>query len=293
MNYSMQVNFDNFKVRCSQISVALAESRANPTLTEKQAEKLKELEEKATLTDNQKIELAELLVKKENSSKVILPDGYIDYLCKEYSYMTTGKIGVDKEFMELEQMEKGKIVELESIATLCIVDGVLYTPNDTKERVSNDYLSGEVDAYLGESIIGASVIPDLKSIWDYPTFLSKIRKPLSLANRYQIQGYLDITGAPTGFIADVLINTPDSVVESIKWKLLRKLGSTTDESPEFQEAWRTIRHSMYFDDIPVKQRVNKKYVEPFSEHEKNKLYDRVKHGREWLWKFHEERIQFQ
>lgn len=286
----MDFNFDNFKVRCSQISVAMADSRSNPPITEKQAEKLAELEKKATLTDNQKAEMADLLVKLENSKKIILPDGYIDYLCAEYSYITTGKIAVDKEFLALEQMEKGKIVELESVATLCIVDGVLYTPNDPKERVSNDYLTGEVDAYLGESIIGSSVIPDIKSIWDYPTFLAKINKPLSLANKYQVQGYMDISGAQEGFIADVLINTPDTVVESIKWKLLRKLGATTDESPEFTEAWQKLLHSMYFDDIPVKQRVNKKYVQPFTEFERNKLYDRVKYGREYLWRFHEQRI---
>ena len=34
----MDFNFDNFKVRCSQISVAMADSRSNPPITEKQAE---------------------------------------------------------------------------------------------------------------------------------------------------------------------------------------------------------------------------------------------------------------
>lgn len=288
----MDINFDNFKVRCSQISVALANSQSNPCITEKQTERLKELEAKSVLTDKMKDEMAELQVKKDNSTKIILPDGYISYLCAEYSYMTTGKIAVDKDFMSLDQMEKGKIVEIESIATLCMVDGVLYTPNDTKERVWNDFLSGEVDAYLGETIIGATVIPDVKSIWDYPTFLTKIRQPLSLANKCQVQGYMDISGASNGFIADVLINTPPATVEKIKWKLLNKLAgvAATEESPEFKKAWAVIERSMYFDDIPIKQRVNKKQVELFTEFERNKLYDRVKYGRDWLWKFHEERI---
>jgi hypothetical protein len=282
-------NFDNFKVRCSSISVALAESRSNPTLTEKQAEELADLEKKATLTEKQQEKLAELLVKKSNSSKVILPDGYIDYLCKEYSYITTGKIAVDKEFLELDQMEKGKIVEMESIATLCIADGTIYMPNDPKERVYNDYLSGEVDAYIGETIMTATVIPDIKSVWDYPTFLSKTTKQLSLNNKCQVQGYMDITGAKEGFIADVLVNTPDRVVESIKWKLLRKTGAATEESPEFVSAWKVVEKSMYFDDIPPKERVNKKYVEPLTDFERQKLYDRVKAGREWLWNFYEQR----
>lgn len=281
------INFDNFKVRCSQISVAEADSLSNPSITEKQSLRLKELESKDKLTDNMKSEMAELLVKKENSTKNILSDGYIGYLCAEYSYITTGKIAVDKEFLSLDQMVKGKIVEPESIATLCIADGVLYTPNDEKERVSNDFLTGEVDAYLGESIMTSTVIPDVKSIWDYPTFLTKINQKLSLANTKQIRGYMDITGATQGFIADVLINTPPEVVESIKWKLMRKLGSATEESPEFLRKWTIIERSMYFDDIPINQRVNKKYVEPFTEFERQKIYDKVKYGRDWLCKFHE------
>lgn len=286
-----EVDFDKFKVRCSQISIALANSQSNPCITEKQTERLRELEAKSTLTDKMKDEMADLLVKQENSTKVILPDGYIKYLCAEYSYMTTGKIAVDKDFLALDQMEKGKIVEIESIATLSIVDGVLYTPNDTKERVKNDFLSGEVDAYLGEEIIGASVIPDVKSIWDYPTYLGKLTEPLSAANNRQVQGYMDISGAQEGFIADVLINTPEKVIEKLKWKLLYKLGSATEESPEFVKAWEVITRSMFFDDIPIKQRVNKKKVEPFTDFERQKLYDRVKYGREWLWNFHEARLQ--
>lgn len=284
------INFDNFKVRCSQISVAEADSLSNPSITEKQSLRLKELESKDKLTDNMKNEMAELFVKKQNSTKSILSDGYINYLCAEYSYLTTGKIAVDKEFLSLDQMDKGKIVEQEAIATLCLVDGVLYTPNDEKERVQNEFLTGEVDAYLGETIKTATVIPDIKSIWDYPTFLSKIRQKLSSANRRQVQGYMDITGATQGFIADVLINTPPTVVESVKWKLMRKLGSATEESPEFLRKWVIIERSMYFDDIPIQQRVNKKYVEPFTEFERQKIYDKVKYGREWLCKFHEERI---
>ena len=286
----MSINFDDFKVRCSQISIALANSKSNPVLTENQSKILKELESKDKLTENMQLQLAELLVKKENSTKIILSDGYISYLCSEYSYITTGKIAVDKEFLSLDQMDKGNIVQEEAIATLCLADDVLYTPNDEKERVSNEFLTGEVDCYLGESIMTATVIPDVKSVWDYPTFLRKTQEELSLANSFQIKGYQDITGAKQGFVADVLINTPQQVLLILKSKLLYKLGCATDESHEFVRKWAIIERSMIFDDIPIPQRVNKKYVEPFTEFEKQKLYDKVKYGRDWLWKFHEKRI---
>lgn len=285
-----EFNFDLFKVRCSQISLVLANSRSTPVLTEKQSEELSKLEDAPTLTDKQKEKYADLLIRKDNAIKGLPSDSYITYLCAEYSYITTKKIAVDRDFMALDTMEKGKLVQDEAIATLCIADGVMYTPNDEKERVSNEYLTGEVDCYLGESIMTATVIPDVKSVWDYPGYLKKINEELSLANNFQIKGYLDITGANEGFIADVLINTPPQVMLSLKSKLLYKLGCATDESPEFVKAWETIQRSMYFDDIPIPQRVNKKYVDPFTDAERQKMYDKVKQGREWLWNFHEKRM---
>jgi hypothetical protein len=285
------INFDNFKVRCSAISQVMAESRSNPSITDKQLERLKELESKEKLTDKQKDELAELLTKQENSKQIILSDTCIKYLMAEYSYVTTGKISVDKEFMQVFAMEKGKAVEHLSLATLCLVDGVLYTPNGEKERVYNDYLSGEVDAYLGESIMTATVIPDVKSTFDYPTFLSKLHEPLSLANSWQIKGYLDITGASEGFIADVLTDTDEETINKIKYKLLNKLNCVTDESPEFVRQWEIIERSMIFRDINPKLRVNKKYVEPMTDSERQKLYDRIKACRDFLNKFHEKRLQ--
>lgn len=284
------IDFSKFKVRCHKISTILSDSRQSPSITEKQLQRLKELEDKKNnnnISQKQELELAELLLKQKNSQNVILSDGYISYLCEEYSYLTTGKINVDKKFLSLHEMEKGTIVELESIAILSMVDGVMYTPNTDKERISNEYLTGEVDAYLGETIMNSEKIPDIKSIWDYPTFLKKIVEPISLANKLQVQGYLDITGAREGFIANVLTNTPGVVLNSLKWKLLNKLGSVSEEAKEFKEAWEVVYKSMVFDDIPLNLRVSKSYVDKLSEFERNKVYDRVKQGREWLYNFHE------
>ena len=44
---------------------------------------------------------------------------------------------------------------------------------------------------------------------------------------------------------------------------------------------------MRFDHMPVHKRVHKIKIEPFSEFERQKLYDRVKIGRDWLNEFHE------
>jgi len=283
--------FEDFKVRCSAIHSVLASSRSNPVLTEKQSIRLDELQAKDTLSDKMKEEMAELLVKKENGTKVILSDTCISYLMAEYAWKTQKIVSVTRELMDIPQLQKGVLVEADSLLLLCKVDGVLYTPNindkDERERVYNDYLSGEVDAYVGESIIGATCIPDIKSIWDYPTFLCKIHEPLTTANDWQLKGYGDISGSKDLFVANCLINTPGNIIESLKFKLLKKLDVATEESPLFIEKWAIIERSMRFDNIPEHQRVFKKKVEPMTEFQKQQLYDRVKVCREWLNNFHE------
>ena len=286
------INFNEFKVRCSAISMALSNSRSNPTITEKQIIRLKELESKPSLTDKMKEEMAELLVKKENGTKVILSDTCISYLMTEYAWRTEGMVSVTKELIDIPQMQKGSIVESESLKLLSIVDGQIYNPNmdseGNRQRVSNEYLSGEVDAFVGESIMNATIIPDIKSIWDYPTFLCKIHEPLTTANDWQLKGYGDITDTSDLFVANCLIDTPQHIIEGVKWKLLSKLNVISEESPEFIEKWKIIERSMIFEGkIPHHKRVFKKKVEPMSDEQRQLLYDRVKVCREWLNIFHE------
>ena len=220
------MDFSNFKVRCSAISMAMSNSRSNPVLTEKHVLRLAELEEKPILTDKMQQEMAELLVKKDNGTKIILSDTCISYLMTEYAWRVEGKVSVTREIMDIPQMQKGTIVEADSLKLLSIVDGIIYRANENengeRERIYNEYLSGEVDAYVGDEIMGAKIIPDVKSIWDYPTFLCKIHEPLTLSNDWQIKGYMDISGAPDGFVANCLIDTPQHIIEAVKLKLLNK-----------------------------------------------------------------------
>lgn len=287
--------FDQFKVRCSAIGQVLANSQSNPILTEKQAVELKDLDAKDVLTDKQKERRAELVVKKGNGSKVILGDTCIAYLLTEYAWEVHKMVSVTRELMDIPQMQKGVLVEADSLILLSVVDGVIYKPNvndaGERERIYNEYLSGEVDAYVGEQIMGAEVIPDIKSNWDLPTFLRKIETKITNDNDWQIKGYMNISGAPKGFIANCLISTPEETLEGLKWKLLNKMHVATEEAPEFKSAWEVLKRSMNFEHIPAQQRVFKQHVQPMNDFERTRLYDRVKVCREWLNNFHHRYIQ--
>lgn len=286
-----EINFNEFRCRCSAISKLLTNGKEGQQITEKQLEELKKLEDKETRTQKQEEEMSRLQALKANTGKVVLGATCIEYLMEVYAWETQGMVSVSKESLDSMPIRKGKAGELEAGALLSLVDGVLYQRH--KERVFNDYLSGEIDFYVGESVYKATNITDTKNAFDYPGFLKKINNGLENGQKEQLQGYGDITGAPDLFIANCLISfTPDMVID-MEYKILRKVNAATTESPEFLELWPKIEKSMNFDQIPPAQRVSKIKVEPFTSFEQQKVYDRVKYCREWLYNFHEQRQKLQ
>lgn len=285
-----EINFDDFKVRCSAISKVLSNSRSNPQLTESQAKRIIELEDKldkkGQLTITQAGELASLREKEANGTKLVLSDTCIEYLMVEYAWKTEGMISVNKEAMDLAAMKKGKVVEAMSGKLLSLIDGVEYKVH--KDRIYNEYLSGEIDFYHGEHVMAATRIVDNKASWDYPIFLKKMHTGLEGGQKEQVQGYCDITGAGEGFIANTLVDTPDEIIEEMQYRLSKKLGCVTTEEPEFLKEWATWAKSMRFTKIPIHKRAHKIKIEPFTQFEREKLYDRVKVCREWLNNFHED-----
>jgi hypothetical protein len=284
-----EINFDEFKVRCSAISKVLSNSQSNPQITEKQTEVLakyrKKLDEGGKITENQQLEMAALIEKEANGAKIILSDTCIGYLMTEYAWKTEGMISVNSEAMDLVAMKKGKEVEAMSGKLLSLIDDVEYKVH--KDRIYNEYLSGEIDFYHGEDVMSAARIVDNKASWDYPIFLKKLHTGLEGGQKEQVQGYCDITGAGEGTIANTLVDTPDEIIEEMKYRLSKKMGCVTTEDTEFLKEWAKWERSMKFTHIPIHKRAHKIPIEPFTPFEKQKLYDRVKVCRDWLNNFHE------
>lgn len=284
------INFDDFKVRCSAIQKILSNSQSNPQLTEKQAEELtkfrKLLEDGLKLTEKQKETYIFLCEKEDNRSKIILSDTCISYLMEVYAWEVYGMIPVGKESMDLLGMRKGKKVETDSVSLLSEVDGLEYKIH--KDRIFNEYLSGEIDVYAGEHVYAAINVSDMKNATDYPTFLKKIHTGLENGQKEQIQGYGDITGAKDLYIVNSLVDCPEEDIIEMQWRVAKKMGAATTESTEFLEEWPKWERSMRFGRIPKHQRISKIKVDPFSDHKRQFLYDRVKICREWLNNFHEQ-----
>jgi hypothetical protein len=285
------INWDSFKCRCSSINKLLTNGAGGRQITEKQSAELKKLEEKEKRTPVQDEEILRLQALKSNSGNVVLGDTCITYLMEVYAWETEQMVSLNKEALETMPMLKGKKGEREAGLLLSVVDGEMYSAH--KERIFNEYLSGEVDFYLGDSIYAAKNITDIKTSFDYPIYLKKLHTGLESGQMEQLQGYGDITTAKELYVANCLVSFTPEMIEDMKWKIMRKTGAVTEESPDFKELWQTFERSMLYDHIHPNLRVSKIKIEPFTEFEKQKLYDRVKYCREFLYKFHEERIKIE
>ena len=285
---SKTVDWSAFKCRCSAITKMMSNKQGYAPLTELQEKKVLEFEQKEKdkgLTGPQKDELNAMIAKREMSKKIVLSDTCIEYLMQVYAWETEGMIPVDKESMEILSISKGKKQEKQAAVLLGFVDDVVY--KDHKERISNEFLSGEIDLYLGESVYEAHTVADIKNAFDYPGFLKKINNGLENGQQDQIRGYGAITNAKELYIANCLVDCTEENIEEVRWRVAKKFGAVTIESPEFLEEWKKWERSMRFEHIDPYKRVHKIKVEPFTEFERQKVYDKVKICRDWLGEFHE------
>lgn len=132
--------------------------------------------------------------------------------------------------------EKGTNQEDESIDLYCIVKRKMFKKN--VERLTNNYFTGELDLFEGETIKTATRTIDIKTCWDWTTFPSIVdNKP---DDDYEYQGYVynDLTGATSHIVAKCLVNTPADLITNEKRILAYKMHEIQggEESAEYIKA---------------------------------------------------------
>jgi hypothetical protein len=141
--------------------------------------------------------------------------------------------------------EKGTKVEPDSITLYSRVKKEMYKKNDM--RLEDDWFSGELDLYTGESITTAETVIDIKSSWDwttFPSFLDSDNKDYYA----QIQTYLSLTGAKKGVIAYCLVNTPAEMILDIKKRLQWQIQVIDPENDlDFKKACMEVEKNNIYD----------------------------------------------
>jgi hypothetical protein len=247
-------------------------------LTDKQSEKLLELQLKEKLTQRQQEEL-EMLISKRDAPPS-LSDTCTSYLKEVYIFQKYGKEPVGGAERSKYTM-KGKMVEDESIMMLSRIAKEEYTKNQI--RFKNEYLTGEPDIIVPKDGVPFKII-DIKSSYDFATLLSNFGFPLNPLYKYQVQGYMALTGAQEAEVSYCLVNMPQEMINSEKKRLFYALNVATEDAPEYIREIERLENNMTFDEIPIKERVLTFKVNRDDELIK-KMYERIEACRKWLQEF--------
>jgi hypothetical protein len=273
----------------------LQEARDNIVALEAKFESLKSKETKTALATLAKIEeaknaLPELELLKQ-AEPPPLTEGCKALLARLYAAEKYGKWSLFKDRGN-KYTSKGKDAEADSIALVSALDRRAYVKNDV--RIDNDYVSGVPDIIVGDSYDSIRYVIDVKTPYDMETFICNLGKPLCLQYQWQMQTYIWLTGAEIGEVSFCLVNSPAHLIRSEEYRLLDRMGVTTEEDPDYIEAKIQLVKNLTFDDMPVSDR-RIKYIVERDEEAHAKIAKRVEKCREYLVeieKLHLDAIEF-
>ena len=210
--------------------------------------------------------------KLSETSKTYLVDIYV-----------SNKYGRNNEFSN-KYVEKGLMVEDDSITLYSRIKKDFFKKNE--DMLSNQYLKGTPDLYIGETIQEAEKIIDIKSSWDIYTFFRTISKALNKTYYWQMQGYMALTGAKSATLAYCLIDTPEVLINDEKRRMMYKMGVATEVNELYLEACKLIDYNMTYDDIPLKNRLLEYHIDRNDE-DIDLMYYKITKAREYLQELEE------
>jgi hypothetical protein len=176
-------------------------------------------------------------------------------------------------------IQKGLLVEEDSITLYSRVTKTFHKKNELP--LSNAFIKGTPDLYVGASIKEASHIIDIKSSYDIFTFFRNHNNDLNNLYYWQVQGYMDLTGAKSASVAYCLVDTPDVIINDEKRRLMWKMGVATDENEDFKKACEELDRLLTYSDISMRERVIEFRVER-NQDDIDRMHNRVEKAREYL-----------
>jgi len=204
-------------------------------------------------------------------------------LIKIYNQVCYGR----KKDITTKQMDKGTICEPESIKLYSLVEGKLFYKNE--EKLENEWFTGHPDIFLGDNIMNADQVDDIKSSYELDTFMPKLIESVDKSYEAQMNVYYDLCNCQGGNLVYCLVDCPESVLENEKKKLLYSMNVISEISPEYLIAVAELEKLLLFPDIDYRERVIKINV-PRNDELIQKMKDKVPVLRQWLQDFHEKHM---
>jgi hypothetical protein len=209
--------------------------------------------------------------------------GKLSETCKSelYKIYNMYKYGRKKDIVTA-AMNKGKLVEDESIIMYSQLEGRLYYKNE--EQLENDWFTGHPDVFSGESIYNAEIVDDMKNSWELDTFTPWLGKEPDKSGICQLNVYYDLTGAKSGALVRALMDCPEVILNEERYYLFRNMNVATEENPAYKKAVAELERNLTFPDIPPEERIIKIPV-PRNDELIEKMKAKVPIFRQWLFDF--------
>jgi len=144
-------------------------------------------------------------------------------------------------------IEKGLMAEEDSLDLYTLVKDKLFVKNT--EYFTNDWLTGTPD------IVEPDTITDIKTSWDIFTFYAQTVKAIDKKYWWQLQAYMDLTGANHAKLVYCLVNTPLKLIEDQKRRLQWTMGVIDQDTDEaYIKACEMVDKNSIYDDIHIEDR---------------------------------------
>lgn len=140
--------------------------------------------------------------------------------------------------------EKGIVGEEDAITLLALNRKVMLKKNT--ERITNDFITGLPDVYIGNSITEVEEGFDTKCSWDVHSFPHK-GETLDSCYEYQNHGYMYLTGAKKWATVYCLVNAPIHLITREKETVYYKMGCPDDTNQRYIDRLIAIEKNMIFD----------------------------------------------
>lgn len=145
-------------------------------------------------------------------------------------------------------LDKGNEREEDSITLISRIKKKFYKKNS--ERLTNNFVTGELDLYFGESVSNADETIDIKTSWSAHTFFRAQKAELDKMYKWQGHGYMALSGAKKHTVAYCLVNGTESAIQNEKRYLSYQNGMTDaggNHSKEYTERCKQIEINHIFD----------------------------------------------
>lgn len=151
-----------------------------------------------------------------------------------------------REELNNKYLEKGNVREEDNVTLLALTKKLMLRKNT--ERLENDFISGELDLFIGKEISKAEKVYDTKTSFSAHTFFRSKNSPLPSNYKWQVTGYMDLSGAKSAGVAFGLVNGTAKQIMKEKYNL-----------------------SFLYNEVDVNQ--NPEYVKKCIQIEKNHIFD--------------------